>query len=382
MQAQEDGKVDRGEEGGKSIFGAVSRKLKGSEKMRMNSSPVFRVNFAHERGIDQGGPYREIFHILATELQSSTLSLLVRCPNHEDDKAGITFRDRWNPNPAARSASELALYEFLGSVMGIVLRGAGDENSEVVLPIDLPPIIWKLIIKQPVTIKDVLAINNALGEKLKLFAEHDVEYCSAVAGEDLTFTAESSQPAASGLQETVALVAGGEAIPVTNENKDRYLRLMQSYYLSEFDEQVAAIRRGLAQVVPIETLHFFSWHEFEIMVCGTREVDLCVLKQATRYEGVDEGGLPVKLFWQAMESFSHAERRLFLQFVWARSRMPQSAAKFPQAFKIHGLSKRGALPMSHTCFFQLDLPTDCETLEVMQKRLRTAFTMSGAFGEA
>jgi hypothetical protein len=132
--------------------------------------------------------------------------------------------------------------------------------------------------------------------------------------------------------------------------------------------------------VPVECLNLFSWHEFEVMVCGTAEVDLLILKQATKYEGISETSLSIKLFWQAMESFSHAERRLFLKFVWARSRMPQSAAKFPQPFKIHSMSKRGALPMSHTCFFQLDLPTDCETLEVMQKRLRTAFTMSGAFG--
>jgi Ca2+-binding EF-hand superfamily protein len=381
-QAQQDGKVDR--DGSTSVFGQAFRKLRGapgggSSKefkdglLLANKRAVFRCNFAHESGIDQGGLYRELFSVFANELQSSALSLLVRCPNHSNTR-NADFKDRWNPNPSAHSPAELAMYEFLGNMMGTVLRGQGDKDSEVVLALDLPPMIWKMLVKQPVTIQDVFDINNALAVKYKQYS--DPTFCGGdISYAELNFTTELSSDAS----QIVALMAGGEDIAVTNDNKARYLRLLCDYYVSEFDEQVAAIRKGLAQVVPIECFNLFSWHEFEVMVCGGADVDLQVLKQGTKYEGVSENSTPVKLFWQAMESFSQEERRLFLKFVWGRSRLPQSAAKFPQPFVIARLGS-GILPMSHTCFFRLDLPMEIEKLDLMQQRLRIAFTMSGAFG--
>lgn len=40
------------------------------------------------------------------------------------------------------------------------------------------------------------------------------------------------------------------------------------FRLHEFDEQVAAVREGMARVVPVPLLSLFTGYELETMVCG------------------------------------------------------------------------------------------------------------------
>ena len=81
------------------------------------------------------------------------------------------------------------------------------------------------------------------------------------------------------------------------------------------------------------------------------------------------------MLWEVLKSFSHKQRQLFLRFVWGRSRLPISSADFSQKFVI--LSCRhntdGTLPISHTCFFQLEVPR-YTCAEVMREKLLYAIT--------
>lgn len=86
-------------------------------------------------------------------------------------------------------------------------------------------------------------------------------------------------------------------------------------------------------------------------------------------------------FHQVLRSLAEDEKSLFLKFVWgyglcsclcvcaprncvvvnvcSRSRLPLSEAQFTQNFKLTRMSHSNpdaALPVAHTCFFQLDLP--------------------------
>ncbi len=78
--------------------------------------------------------------------------------------------------------------------------------------------------------------------------------------------------------------------------------------------------------------------------------------------------------WQALESFSGDERAAFLRFVWGRSRLPLTRQAFSQTFSVQGFGREPAdnfLPVSHTCFFSLELPR-YSSLEVMTNKLRYA----------
>jgi E3 ubiquitin-protein ligase HERC2 len=77
---------------------------------------------------------------------------------------------------------------------------------------------------------------------------------------------------------------------------------------------------------------------------------------------------------QVLEEFSDEERSMFLRFCWGRSRLPLRADAFPQRFKLQNFSRTPAdnyLPVSHTCFFSLELPA-YSSLEVMKQKLTYA----------
>ena len=51
--------------------------------------------------------------------------------------------------------------------------------------------------------------------------------------------------------------------------------------LSEADKQIAAIKQGLATVVPIDLLQLWSWDDLEFAVTGNRTMDVELLKKHT-----------------------------------------------------------------------------------------------------
>ena len=137
---------------------------------------------------------------------------------------------------------------------------------------------------------------------------------------------------------------------------------------------------GLACVVPVEMFPLFSPGELEDLVCGKSEVDIELLQQVAEYEepGVDENTPHIRYLWEVLHEMQPDERTAFLRFVWARSRMPQSACNFPTSFKIQGAQNQEAksspddyLPRAQTCFFSLSLPA-YTSKQILHKKLLLA----------
>merc|ERR1711916_363745 len=161
-------------------------------------------------------------------------------------------------------------------------------------------------------------------------------------------------------------------------NWEEFVDLVERARMHESDTQMRAVLDGLGSIVPLEVLPIFTPQEVETMICGTAEVSVELLKANTTYsKGVKEEDAHVVRFWNVMDSFSHEERRLFLRFVWGRSRLPSTGAAFEEKFKIQAFHLEDGddpdrhLPQSYTCFFSINLPAySCE--EVMAQRLRYA----------
>lgn len=75
-----------------------------------------------------------------------------------------------------------------------------------------------------------------------------------------------------------------------------------------------------------------------------------------------------------MQEFDNEERAALIRFVWGRSRLPLKAGDFTQRFKLQNFARSPAdayLPVSHTCFFSLELP-NYSSIQVMKDKLRYA----------
>lgn len=128
---------------------------------------------------------------------------------------------------------------------------------------------------------------------------------------------------------------------------------------------------GVSGVLPLEVFSLFSGEELRNIFCGSDEVDVSLLQKIVEYEGYDEKDVTIQLFWETLHEMTTTERKLFLQFVWARSRMPMKEVDFDSPFKIQKDSKCSSgqsLPSASTCFFTLNLPP-YEQKEILREKL-------------
>ena len=171
----------------------------------------------------------------------------------------------------------------------------------------------------------------------------------------------------------VEICDGGAELDVTWHNRKKYCELVRQTRLQEGRAQTHAVLRGLSGLLPVRLLPLFTHREFELMVCGTPEIDMTDLRRHTRYGvSVDPTENYVQLLWQVLESFTSEQRSKFLSFIWGRNRLPATEDEWgDQSMKIHTLeadSPDAHLPVSHTCFFSMEWPR-YSTFEIAKAKL-------------
>ena len=128
---------------------------------------------------------------------------------------------------------------------------------------------------------------------------------------------------------------------------------------------------GMSSVLPIELLSAFTGEQLRDIMCGNPDIDVELLRRVAEYEGYEETDEVIVNFWEVLREMTTTERKLFLQFVWARNRLPLKESDFDAPFKIQKDTKTiqedgdYPLPSASTCFFSLTIPSypDKETLK-------------------
>ncbi|KDO29266.1 hypothetical protein SPRG_19926 [Saprolegnia parasitica CBS 223.65] len=334
---------------------------------------AFKCQFVGEFGDDFGGLYRECLAQMSTELQSNMLPLLQPCPN-QVHKVGEN-REFFVPNIHLRNDPKLIqMAEFLGKLMGIAIR------SKTPLDLNLPPVVWKFLVDQPVTRVDIESIHHGcfqVVDTINNITKHGITPAMFDDLIDASFTVLSSD------RREVELVPGGRQVRVTWDDKDEYAQAAEAYRLTEFQPVCGDVARGLATILPLPTLSLLSWHDLATLTCGKATVDVELLKRRTTYgDGCSGSDAHIGFFWDVLREFTDAQKSSFLRFVWGRSRLPTHAADFTQDFKISGMPKAVGkadtyLPLAHTCFFSIDMPA-YTTKAVMREKLLYAITHCSA----
>ena len=116
---------------------------------------------------------------------------------------------------------------------------------------------------------------------------------------------------------------------------------------------------GISSVLPVEVFSILTGEELRDFFCGNPDIDVDMLRKVVEYEGYQETDKVVEYFWEVLREFTNEDRKRFLQFVWARNRLPMKESDFDAPFKIqrdNGTDGEQALPSASTCFFSLSLP--------------------------
>ncbi|OII74634.1 large protein with a SPRY domain and HECT domain [Cryptosporidium ubiquitum] len=339
-------------------------------RFRCKKRPWY-VIYEGEGGIDAGGIYRDLLSHICLELQSNRLPLFVVCPNSYGCGENQYF---FVPNPSLgkkfivydnfdiekdiytnlQNISEKSedkfrnsagcieliydsLYRFIGRLMGISIR------TQIPLNLDIPKIIWKIILGESISLRDLKQIDwysVRFYEKLKQI-EYDWEKANFDDKSNNKLILEefySLDLCWSCLNingEVVELKLGGERLPVGIDEIGEYCRLFKEYKLErEFLHATNCIRKGITEIIPENVLELQTHEELEKLVCGNPSIDVELLKQHTKYTGYSSSDQIISWFWDIISEMSVLQQQMFLRFVWGRSRLPSKGAQWENNMEI------------------------------------------------
>jgi len=178
---------------------------------------------------------------------------------------------------------------------------------------------------------------------------------------------------------------GAETL-VKFEERFAYIRASLMARLTQTNEQMQAIRRGICQVIPMSLLNIANLDDLETWICGDSKPNIDLLRRHTEYPK-DEPSYAkdsklIKNFWTFLDEISDEDRKKFIVFCWGQQRLPPNDAAFENSqtvFKIKshsGKDRRGrkinqddCLPTASTCFFHFTLPNYSSIEKLTQKIL-------------
>jgi E3 ubiquitin-protein ligase HUWE1 len=224
------------------------------------------------------------------------------------------------------------------------------------------------------------AIDPDYYKNLKTILEYDL----GDIGLDLTFSIEDHS---FGRCRTVDLIPDGSQVPVTEENKEKYVSLVcQHRMTTSISSQIKAYLDGFYELVSRDLIAIFTPREVELLISGLPDIDVHDLKQNTDYVSWKATDRQIQWFWNVLFSLSRNQKAAFLQFVTGSSKVPLAGfGELPgmrgvQKFSIHKTSgSSGALMSAHTCFNSLDLPVYNSEEELREKLLYAINEGGGTF---
>jgi E3 ubiquitin-protein ligase HUWE1 len=122
--------------------------------------------------------------------------------------------------------------------------------------------------------------------------------------------------------QVVDLIPNGRNVPVTDENKSDYVRLIAHHRMTTaIRSQIDSFLHGFHDLAPAELISIFSPAELELLICGLPDVDIENLRAHTDYHQYRESDEVIIWLWDVLRGFSREDRAMFLQFVTGTSKV-------------------------------------------------------------
>ncbi|XP_072943035.1 E3 ubiquitin-protein ligase Nedd-4 isoform X3 [Epargyreus clarus] len=324
------------------------------------------VEFEAEVGLDYGGLAREWFFLLSKEMFNPYYGLF-------EYSAMDNYTLQINPNSGVCNEEHLNYFKFIGRVAGMAVYHGKLLDAFFIRP------FYKMMLGKTIELQDMESVDLEYYNSLMWIRENDPSELY------LTFSVDEEQFGKTIQRE---LKPGGANIPVDNDNKDEYIKLViQWRFVSRVQEQMVAFLEGLGALVPPPLLKIFDEHELELLLCGIQHIDVRDWRANTLYKGdYHANHLVVQWFWRVVLSFSNEMRSRLLQFVTGTSRVPMNGFKElygsngPQLFTIEKWGTPDNYPRAHTCFNRIDLPPYESYLQLREKLIKAIEGSQGFAG--
>ncbi|KAK9477419.1 hypothetical protein V1514DRAFT_283039 [Lipomyces japonicus] len=296
-----------------------------------------RMIDSFEDGVDHGGVQVELFAVLGKQFCNPALGFFT-----VDAESQLAWFWQDYQDPVDR-------FEIIGATVGLAVYNGNT------IGVSFPLMLYMKLLGQKINqIDQIQDIYPSVANGLRKLLEYNGDVKDLGLSFDYTFEGLDGPV-------TIPMTADGDDKPVTNENKEEYVK-EYIRYLAEVTVEpfFTAFKRGFNMLVPNQMIDMFSAMELKQLVQGTEidDIDMTELRAVTKYDdGYSRDHEVIEWFWQVVTSFTADQKRNLLEFVTACARVPVVGGVSSLAFIIQRNGPDSdRLPTALTCFGRLLLP--------------------------
>mmetsp|Transcript_24955 Transcript_24955/g.36806 ORF Transcript_24955/g.36806 Transcript_24955/m.36806 type:complete len:905 (+) Transcript_24955:149-2863(+) len=360
-----------------------------------------RVTFKGEEGIDAGGLSKEFYLLISRQmlryaggkyrgwlrttesgkLYFSEITPRIHAPlsssaNSKEDKPEPQDQVSVRSVESLRRVDGPSFAHFMGRMLGKALHDQHMVHaplSGVLLTLMTYGIKDKNFSEAIFDSRDVKDLDSQLHKSLEWMR------CN-----DITDIIESTFTVVGPDGNDVILCKNGDTIPVTQENKSEYIRLMTQWKtVFSVSALLTPFLEGFWELVPLAVIcsNEISSADLDLMLNGKPSIDVEEIRAYTIFQGekdFNDSHPQVIMLWQVVREFEDSLQRSFLKFVTGTSSVPLDGYDPP--FNLtQGIDMvEDSLPRAHTCFNQLVIPI-YSSVDVMKEKLVFAITETEGF---
>ncbi|ETE73905.1 E3 ubiquitin-protein ligase UBR5, partial [Ophiophagus hannah] len=300
-----------------------------------------------------------------------------------DDNAPLFYqpgkRGFYTPRPGKNTEARLNCFRNIGRILGLCLL----QNE--LCPITLNRHVIKVLLGRKVNWHDFAFFDPVMYESLRqlILASQSTDADAVFAAMDLAFAIDLCKEEGGG---QVELISNGVNIPVTPQNVYEYVRKYAEHRMLVVAEQpLHAMRKGLLDVLPKNSLEDLTAEDFRLLVNGCGEVNVQMLISFTSFN--DESGENAekllqfkRWFWSIVEKMSMTERQDLVYFWTSSPSLPASEEGFqPMPSITIRPPDDQHLPTANTCISRLYVPLYSSKQILKQKLLLAIKTKNFGF---
>ena len=324
------------------IIGQLAKYYKNPKAFRNKGDTPWSVTFEGERGLDGGGPARELVVEAAKDLMSQ------QCGIFSDTKAHFFV-------PIGR-CTDPNIYKFVGVLLGIVIR------NSLVQDFRLPPFFWEYLCGRDITIEDIYSFDFDYKERidnLMNMTQDDFDSNMTFVEKDFQGNEKQLKPG-----------------KLTYESRNEFIELSNQFRISEIQNNLKVIRDGFYENIDVKLPYYVTPRLLEFSVCGTQKISYDTLTKMIKFDGVKFAQR--KIFLDVIKAFTSEERSKLLKFVTGRVRLPIILTS-DFLFTVDYLyGDNDGLPKASACLRQFHLPS-YSNFETAYKMIKVAIEFAGTF---
>lgn len=344
---------------GKSLFDQVIDQIpiNSLSLLKCKDAP-WRVTLEGEGATDVGGPGRDLFTEISSELCMKHNHLFILTPRCIFDNQ----IEEYVPDPRCHDVDR---FVYVGAFVALAFV------TRLQQPYQFADLIWSFLSGDKVSLNHIYTADPSFKTLITSTKKGEIT------GDDMKYTVKNI------FGEDVELIPNGASTNVLSGNPNerqnelnKYCELAIQFRISEFNPQLKKMKEGFSIFLGDICNQLVTGDELKSYICGSVDIPIQELRQLIQTTNATPE--EEEMLYEVLEEFSVAERMLFIKFATGKMSVPAPGASWNGSLNVEFVKLKPKkppyrLPIAATCSSTVSIPR-YPSKEILASKLRTAIT--------